>query len=309
MKNHIETIKKELQDSLARSAMGYLKTAVDLSMMGKFVKYTGDFRPQPVVGNFAIAIELMLKTFIFSKNPTLVYNLPVDLRIAFTSPDSVGTDFNWRPFDLPLRSFEYTAVEMGELIKTFYILRSDLKQEFQPFFELFSKCRNVSVHASLPSFQTYEVERTAYLALRLFDEISPIFGRHRRGISRASETILTKLDTERANRVQKKMAAAKVVAKKLKEGPTVKPTTGWDIYMTKCPVCGSGGILAGDSDIKGTSEEDASLNFLAESFKCHQCELELSDIKEMELAGMPTLYDRTDEIDDWVEYHSDQEPF
>lgn len=306
MNNNVEAIRKELQDNLAKSAMEYLKTAVDLSMMGKFIKFTGDFRAQPVVGNFAIAIELMLKTFVFSKNPALVYNLPLELRVAFTSPDSVGDDFNWRPFDLPLRSFEYTAMEMSELIKTFYILRPDLKQEFQPFFELFSKCRNISVHASLPSFQIYEVERTAYLALRLFDEISPIFGTHRRGILRASETILTKLDTERANKVHKKMAAAKRVAEKLKGESAPIPFDGWESFVTKCPVCGSEGVLSGSSDIDyGRSEEDISLAFLAESFSCEQCKLVLVDIKEMELAGMSTLYDRNDDIDDWLTDHQD----
>ena len=303
MNNNVEAIRKELQNNLARSAMEYLKTAVDLSMMGKFIKFTGDFRAQPVVGNFAIAIELMLKTFVFSKNPTLVYNLPLELRVAFISPESVGDDLNWRPFDLPLRSFEYTAMEMSELIKTFYILRPDLKQEFQPFFELFSKCRNVSVHASLPSFQIYEVERTAYLALRLFDEISPIFGVHRRGILRASETILTKLDTERANKVNKKIAAAKKAAQSIKQALPPIPFDGWESYVTKCPVCASDGVLRGDTDIGGHSEEDMSLNFLAESFQCHQCKLVLSDIKEMELAGMAKLYERNGDIDDWVEDH------
>jgi len=310
MTDYIETIKKELQDNLARSAMEYLKTAVDLSKMGKFIKFTGDFRAQPVVGNFAIAIELMLKAFVFSKNPTLVFNLPLELRVAFITPESVEKGINLRPFVLQLRSFDkITAWEMSELISTFYIFRPDLKQEFQPFFDLFSKCRNISVHTSLPSFQRYEVERTAYLALRLFDEISPIFGVHRRGILRASETILVKLDTERANKVNKKIAAAKEKAKAIKQEQPSVSVDGWDDYVTKCPVCGSEGVLNGYTDIGGHSQEDMSLNFLAESFQCDQCKLGLSDIKEMELAGMSTLYNRNDDIDDWLEDHRDHDAY
>ena len=119
-----------------------------------------------------IAIELMLKAFIFSKNPILVFkDLPLELRVAFTSPESVGDDFKWRQYDVSLRSFEYKTIEMDELISTYYVFRPDLRQELQPFFKLFTQCRNVSIHASLPSFQKYELERTAYLAMRLFKEI------------------------------------------------------------------------------------------------------------------------------------------
>lgn len=204
MKNYIETIKKELQDNLFRSAMDYLNTAVDLSMKGKTKRYTGAFRTQPVVGNFAIAIELMLKAFIFSKNPALVFkDLPLELRVAFISPESIRENFKWRPFDVPLRTFEYKTMEVDEMVSTFYVLRPDLKQELHPFFKLFSQCRNVSIHASLPSFQKYEVERTAYLAMRLFNEISPLFGARRRGILLGeADAILANLDTELARAKQ-----------------------------------------------------------------------------------------------------------
>jgi hypothetical protein len=306
VKNYIDKIRMKLQDNLSQSATEYLKTAIDLSMKGKSMKFLGDYRTQPVVGNFAIAIELMLKAFILSKNPALVFNLPLELRVAFISPESVGDDFNLRPSVLQLRSFDkIAALEMSELISTFYILRPDLKQELHPFFDLFSQCRNVSVHASLPSFQTYEVERMAYLALRLFKNIPFIAGDHRPQLSGEVDDILTKLDTQRASRVRKKIADAREVAKNSKEGPTVRPTMGWNSYVTECPVCGSGGLLIGYTDVRGTSEEDITPVFVAESFMCHQCELELSDSQEMHLAGMPVVYFREDDVGLLVEEHGD----
>jgi hypothetical protein len=310
MRGHIESIKKELQDDLSRAAMEYLETAMDLSMKGRAIKFTGDYRAQPVVGNFAIAIELMLKAFIFSKNPALVFNLPLELRVAFISPESVGDDFNWRPFDVPLKSFEYKSMEMEELISTFYVLRPDLKQELQPFFKLFSQCRNVSIHASLPSFQKYEVERTAYLSLRLFKEISSTktFGFRRHGVSKKVDAVLVSLDAERANEVKKKIEQAKRATKSLEQGKVFASVQGWWAYVTKCPVCGSDGVLSGDTDIDyGYSEEDVSLNFLADSFECEECKLILSDIKEMELAGMSTLYDRNEDIEEWLKEHRDHD--
>lgn len=56
---------------------------------------------------------------------------------------------------------------------------------------------------------------------------------------------------------------------------------------------------------RGHSEDDMSLNFLAESFQCDLCKLALSDIKEMELAGMSTVYDRNEDMDDWLVDHED----
>ncbi|MEK6681979.1 MAG: hypothetical protein AABY79_08455, partial [Nitrospirota bacterium] len=189
-----------------------------------------------------IAIELMLKAFIFSKNPILVFkDLPLELRVAFTSPESVGDDFKWRQYDVSLRSFEYKTIEMDELISTYYVFRPDLRQELQPFFKLFTQCRNVSIHASLPSFQKYELERTAYLAMRLFKEIltAKIFGYKVYGISKDVDTIMSSLDAERANKVKQKIERAKKASKSLEHGRAYVSVDGWESYVTECPVCGS----------------------------------------------------------------------
>ncbi len=260
-----------------------------------------------------IAIELMLKAFIFSKNPILVFkDLPLELRVAFTSPESVGDDFKWRQYDVSLRSFEYKTIEMDELISTYYVFRPDLRQELQPFFKLFTQCRNVSIHASLPSFQKYELERTAYLAMRLFKEIltAKIFGYKVYGISKDVDTIMSSLDAERANKVKQKIERAKKASKSLEHGRAYVSVDGWESYVTECPVCGSDGVLSGDTDVDyGHSEEDISLNFLAVGFQCDDCKLELVDVKEMKLAGISTVYDRNLELEKWMDGQRDYEPF
>lgn len=261
----------------------------------------------------AIAIELMLKAFIFSKNPILVFkDLPLELRVAFTSPESIGEDFKWRQFDVSLRSFEYKTMEMYELISIFYVFRPDLRQELQPFFKLFAQCRNVSLHASLPSFQKYELERTAYLAMRLLKEIltEKIFGYKVYGMAKDIDTIMSSLNAERANKVKQKIEQAKKASKSLEHGRTYVSVDSWESYVTECPVCGSEGILSGDTDVDyGQSEEDITLNFLAGSFQCDDCKLELVDIKEMKLAGMSIVYERNSELEKWMDGQRDYEPF
>ena len=80
----------------------------------------------------------------------------------------------------------------------------------------------------------------------------------------------------------------------------------WDWYPIECPVCGSDGILSGETNAEADIDEDGNANlflsFIGETFKCEQCGLELADYDEMKIAGVePVALDRSDESDQWQE--------
>ena len=80
----------------------------------------------------------------------------------------------------------------------------------------------------------------------------------------------------------------------------------WNSYGTDCPICDSGGLLQGYTDMwtSGDMENlDYGLSFYADSFACFECGLVLDDVKELELVGMKTTYDRSRDMDKWNEEH------
>lgn len=62
-----------------------------------------------------------------------------------------------------------------------------------------------------------------------------------------------------------------------------------------CPVCGSTGVLTGDTEMYGEDE----LSFHADSFTCSACELTLDDSIEIELVGMESAHDRSNELHEY----------
>lgn len=76
----------------------------------------------------------------------------------------------------------------------------------------------------------------------------------------------------------------------------------------QCPVCGSDGVVSGETNAEPDYDEDGIggfyLTFLAETFECEQCGLQLEDYDEMQIAGVdPDDIDRSDEADKWQEEH------
>ncbi len=304
MQSYLNKTKKELQASLASSAMGYFELGINLfNKASPSSSILSEI--QPIVGNLSISIELMLKTFLFSKNPNLVFsNFPLQLRIAFTCPDDIVKEFNWRQYDADLKSFTFKTYQVDELIASFYIFHPVLKKELHPFFNFFSKCRNINVHGSSVSVQRYDLERTAYLAMRIFKELYAIkmFGLYGDRLLNSVNDILKSLDAERATKVKRKIDEATKVSRSMSDETVYVSVEGWDNYVTECPVCSSEGILDGFTDADSYSPADTDIYFAADSFECAECKLTLDDTKEMELAGMETIYDRNDDIDEWSDY-------
>jgi hypothetical protein len=262
---------------------------------------------QPAIGNLGIAIELMLKVFIAKKNPIFIFKgLPCELQALFVCPEHLPKDFSWRPFEIDLRSSKYDSKELNDCISLFNMFQPEHKQELSSHFQLLSRCRNASVHFVLPSFQKYELERIAYLALRI-----ALITKVPRLLTKNDSKFLSEFKAERIDRVKKKIEEAREKARRITAtGESLVSADGWDSYMTECPVCSSEGVLSGNSDVgfDAPSEEgdppDDRLDFFADSFICEECGLVLDDSEELRLAGMDLVYDRSDELGDWYKENS-----
>lgn len=304
-KQYRNTIQRKIQEQLSRSAMGYLKSGLELFHSER---KSSVMIIEPAIGNLAIAIELMLKAFVAKNDLLLLFKeLPLELRILFTCPDIVPLkNFNWRQYDVDLYSFRYKTLQLDELISVFYVFFPDYRQALKPYFKLISSCRNASIHFLLPSFQRYELDRTAYLALLVYKYLdsSNTFGIGRYTLKEEDEQFMASFGEEQVERVRKEIERAKDIAKGIKEKHIGIAVDGWDDYVTKCPVCGCDGILTGFTDIEADVQDDGSpepyLIFLADSFACEGCSLSLNDVEELKLAGMDICYDRPDkDVNDW----------
>ncbi len=308
MKEYCDSVQQRMQRELARSAIGYLKVGLDL-----FHREHGGSLTliEPAIGNLAIAVELMLKTLLVKQNPLLLFrDLPLELKVLFTCPDAVIQDsFNWRAYDVELRAYGYKTVELDELISSFFLFFPNQKQALRPHLRFLSKCRNASIHLSLPSFQAYELERTAYVALRVYQTLrdydSDFFKPAWYHLTKRDQEFLSKYDIERTERVRKKVESARENAKRIQARNVYVSVDGWEADVTRCPVCGCEGVLTGETRVEADIDEDGNaypyLVFLADTFKCDGCGLSLDDANELQSAGMDLSYDRPEgDMEKWL---------
>lgn len=311
MKKYTDSITQYLHKELENAAVCYLRAGLEL--FHKARKISG-LNSQAALGNLGIAVELMLKAFIVKSNPLLLFRgMPIELQVLFACPDSLPSDFNWRPYDIDLRSFKYATKELDESISLFYVLLPEYKQELYSYFQLLSRYRNASVHSALPSFQNYEVERFAFLALHLLSilqsrEIISKFGHIS---TKDDKQFLSAFKIEQIDRVKKKIEDAKEKSKHIPTGRSSLSVDGWESYVTQCPICESDGVLSGYTDIhvEGPEEDvDVSLDFFADGFTCEDCGLQLVDTEELELSGIDLHYDRSGDLDSWYKEQYEPDP-
>ena len=306
IKEHIALTQDRIQRELARSGIGYLKTG--LALLHKERKGTYPLI-EPAIGNLATAIELMIKAFLAKNSLVLLFaDLPLELKILVTCPDNLLADsFSWRHLDNMLRASAHKTLELDKLIASFYLFCPDKRQALGPYFKLLSRCRNASIHLSLPSFQRYELERTGFLALTVFQ----ILDKEKRSpslyysLTKEDKQFLSEYNEERIERVRCKIEVAKEKAKRTKD--TWILVDSWDTYETTCPICGCGGMLTGDTQVEADFDEDGIaspyLAFLADTFQCDGCGISLDDVEELRLAGMSIVYDRDSDMDKWWAEH------
>ena len=321
VESYLVSVRRYLSYRLAESAGNYLRTGLEL-----FHEYRSHevFPFEAPVGNLAIAVELMLKAFIAGRNPILHFEeLPAELRVLFACADTVPEDFNWRQFDIDIRASNWKTADLNECISIFYVFFPKQKQELEPYFKILSRCRNASVHSLLPFFQRFDLERIAYLALRVFDIL--VFSREfeyygyavHYGLSQHDMDFLSGFESQRLERLAKKIAVAKTQSKRVSlktlkssEEPVEDKSK---CRSTECPICHSIGVLSGytettslgvgwDDELQCETREFEQ-TFYASSFACDHCGIRLDDAEEVRHTNMDVRYhdNYSDIVDDpWL---------
>jgi hypothetical protein len=299
----MDDIQKDLVWSLISASAGYGKAGLASMVYGN---------PQVVIGNLAIAIELLLKAFIAKRSLLLLFKgLPLELRCALSSPQSMPKSFRRMPYKIGLMTSSYKSIELEEAISMFGVFCPEIKKRLNAHLRFLSRHRNTSVHAVLPDCQEYEVQRTVFLFLMLVDHISKTDPELVKYVfineKKQREEFLARFDEERLNRVHTKVEKATEKAKGITEKWSIAKDA-WDLYPIECPVCGSDGILIGETT-PDSDEDGTSLFFVGETFECEQCGLTLEDYDEMNIAGVDPEVDRSDEVERWEEENYDYEPW
>ena len=308
----MKEVQNNLTQDLIRASAGYARAGLTL------LHGTEDSNPQVAIGNLAIAIELLMKAFIAKQSLLLLFkNLPLELRCAIAAPEAMPKTFRKAPYEIDLKSSAYKSLELDEAITTFGFFFPDMKKRLASHLRFLSRHRNTCVHAALPDFREYEMERTAFLFLTLVEHLKEkepeLLKYYNLSEDKLNKQFLARFDENRLKRVHSKIEAAKEKAKELTEKPSLS-SDEWDWYPVKCPVCGNDGTLTGETEAKieytefkgEIAEAYRTLNFIGEGFRCEQCGLILEDFDELKIAGIDPDVDRSDELDRWdAEYYTD----
>jgi len=304
----MKAVQREIVDSLASAAAGYAWAGVAL-VLGTHGRLCN---AQAAIGNLAIATELLVKAFIAKQHLALLFrSLPKELRCALIAPARIPESFRVLPHEIALRSSVHKTLELDEAISVFSVFFPDFKKRYTSHLKFLSQHRNTCVHAAHPGCREYEAQRSAFLFLTLLKHIeaedADLVRRCDWGDKEKNEAFLAAFNEARLTRVHKKVEAAAEKAKSLSNKVCLEPEE-WEWYPVRCPVCGSDGLAYGETKAEADFDEDGcgtvTLSFLAETFECEQCGLELADYDEMKIAGVDTEdIDRSDEQDRWEEDH------
>ena len=299
-KAEVEKIKEHISRDLRSSAISYYKIGID-SFHESRRKNWVDF--QPALGNLCISVELMMKAVVAEKALALLYTgLPDEALLLLCYPDSLTKEHNSLSYLNDLKYFVFKSIETDKAISLFYHFYPDLKQEYKGFFLSISGIRNISVHASVPDFQRYDLESIAYHSTKLYAKLSEmkVFKYLPYRVEKNTESFLKYYEDEKVKKVKNALDTARKKVKSGKLDICTQYYHDWEYMSQECPICGNSGVLIGETE-ESSDEDGISLTFECGGFECEACGLELEDYDELTLAGMDTYVDRSDDVDRWCE--------
>lgn len=306
MNNEITKLHDYYRIQLAEAALDYLGLGLDTFYKNRMKAGWSGY--QVAIGNLTISIELMLKSFIASKHLTLLFkSLPFEVRVYLTCPETLPQSFEWQPFDIDIKTASYRMIEFDECVSLLYIFFPNTKKNLQSNLRFISRARNVSAHSFLPKFHSYELERAAFTALKIYEILEPagIFTGMRKRSSEKDAEFLQNFTETKLERLHKKVENAKESSKKRESSPFTFPETlnHWHYQVISCPICERDSILYGSTDlIQENNEQDENeptsyMEFVADSFECQGCGLVLDDREELNFVGINDTIDRSAEIE------------
>lgn len=244
----VDSLRSEVSRDLRSSARSYYRIGMNVFHEARMKNWV-DF--QPAIGNIAISVELLLKAVVAQKALRMLYsNLPDEAQLLLCYPDSLTKEHNALSYISDMKSFSFKAIELDKAVSIFYHFFPELKQEYRQFFSSLSSIRNVSVHASVPDFQRYELERIAYFSTRLFLKIAElkVFKYFNIKIAKKTENFLKYYEDEKIKTVKAALDKARDVVKKGKLGEPSNSSQDWESLIMDCPICDNSAFLYGETE-------------------------------------------------------------
>lgn len=291
------------REKFIKAALGYLRLG-----LSEFHGVNKDLRLsfQPAIGNLGIFIELTLKAFVAEFCiERLFTNIPLTLSIILSRPELMHANYN-QQFDHDLHFSEYNTIEFGPAISIFNIIFPEKREEYKALFNLISDIRNLSVHSIIPNYQKYNLDRIAYLSIKLYYLIEEFeFNKEEPFIlPHESVEFFNSFNVSKAEEVRKAINKAKGNSKKVfKHGydfPFISQED-WTTLIINCPVCNRSAKLIGETEKIIDSSGKKKLIFTGEKFECPACGLAFNEYEEIKIANIKTSYDRSLMLDDWEE--------
>ncbi len=303
----MKDVQTEIVKNLLRASAGYGRAGLAL-LHGERDIYRNY---QAAIGNFAIATELLLKGYIANHNLILLLkDIPLELKCALTAFEELPPSFKRSPLKVELRSSAFKNIKFDEAVAVFGMFFPEIKKRLNSHLKFLTRYRNLCVHAALPDFREYEVQRSAFLYLKLLrhlKEKNPVLFKYHMVESKEKiDIFLRKFDEERLNRVHSSIEAAKERAKQLETTSSILGDD-WNRCVIECPVCGSDGLIYGETQAEEDFDADQMYNliltFVGDFFECYGCGLKLEDYNELEIAGIDPVVDLTDKAEKWQYEH------
>lgn len=315
------SIPKFIHSICSNIQKGLAKSAVDYANLG-LQKFHTILSPsaaddQVIIGSLAISVEFMIKALLAKYDICLLYlDVPLELKLALHIPEKMIEKIPWRLYEAQLKSSHYKTIGLPECISCFGVLFPEEKQKLGSHLRFLERTRNLALHSTLPAFRQYELHRTVYLTLCIFDILSKrelnLFHSYKLIGDDKNKSFLSSFDDSRVDRVHKAIEAARSKAKGISSGETSISVNDWNVMVIECPVCGNDALLFGyihdawECDEHGLNDT-LSLIFLADSFECEFCGLKFEDTYELELGGIDLFWDRSELADKWIKETSQNE--
>ena len=307
----------DIQEGIKRNARSYLELGLKTYKELKPKRYqswdVSGIQFQTVIGNLSISIELMLKAIIAKECfPFLYSSLPRDFLLMYNYPNKISDKSYFFINDLTSFAGNFKTIEFKEATTIFYELYPDQKDNFKPYFEILPQIRNNSIHAFLPNREIFNLDRIVYISLSLFQFLldKALYTLDPFDDGNEYKRLIERCEMGMVETVAYKIKKAKENSKRepLRKKPLVNC---WDKVIVPCIICQSDAYVKGYCDFRPVQiyDEDENdltfdlyLDFFATGFECEACELNLTDKKELDLTSIDTFYDRSHEVDNWLDH-------
>jgi len=307
MKEYVQEMRKKLVETFGAVGRDYFEAG--LALFHRYRRSDSKFG-QAAIGNLSSGVEMILKSHIAWRDIATVFtDLPPQAKLMLSNPESIPRFYTWRNMNFDIGSREYRTLDFESCVECYYVLFPHLKQILMPHVNVLASLRRASLTDLIPDLTGFDIDRIGYAAITIVDSVASdeSYDYVWHFLTEDDRAFLRLFEEKRGERVRMSVEQARQAThgERVERLDTVV-STGWDSYVTICPVCKSAAGIDGYTALAVGGDEDGDypmLDFFATAFKCSNCGLVLYDTDEMKIAGLTTIIDRSDDIDRWFEDH------